>query len=55
MDYIRRQYRNAYLDYTYAHTEEERNQALRDMQRLSVLAALQYGFDAADTLRRETR
>lgn len=52
-EYIKRSYKNAFLDYQLAYTDDEKYAALREMSSLEVLASNLYGFDFADSLQKE--
>ena len=51
-EYIVQQYRQAWLEYRTAHTEDDQWDARKSMARLERMAAEMYGFDFADSLQR---
>lgn len=49
--YIENAYRQAFLEFKCAHSEEEQWSARATMARLEAIAMQEYGFDYADTLK----
>lgn len=49
-EYIKEQYKIAESDYKFAHGEEEKQDALKRMHRLKLLASEKVGFEFSDSL-----
>lgn len=49
-EYIAQQYRQAWIEYRTAHTEDEQWVARKSMARLERMAAEMYGFEFSDSL-----